>query len=193
MGSKWDKRGVAKAIEDYWESPEEEEVRREVAEWIGRYPHRRGRLLDVGCGSARMAPLLPQWHYFGVDGSREMIRLAEKRVAAENLRLADISAIPFEDKKFDSALCMQVLRHLAEYKPVLAEMARVAPVRVYIVDLFTSGDTQFGKASVSGVEFLDNVWSLPTVLADIAAAFPGWRTETRPIHGFLTGIKIEAL
>src|SRR3990172_584604 len=98
--SLWDKRGVAKQIEDLWGRPDEETLREQIAAWVGRPSRQAGRgsaLLDVGCGSARLGPLLKGWRYTGLDSSREMLRLAEARMPRATLVRLDANG----DLRFD--------------------------------------------------------------------------------------------
>jgi len=120
--SKWDAPGVVAQIEGYWEDSGSDAIRREVAEWMGPLG---ANFLDLGCGTARMSQFIQQARYHGVDGSAEMLAIAKRRVPEEYLRLGDASAVPFPDGYFDAALCMEVFRHLGDYRAALAELARV--------------------------------------------------------------------
>jgi SAM-dependent methyltransferase len=187
--SKWDVEGVAAEIEERWGRPDEVALREQVAEWIGE----GGTLLDVGCGSARIAPMLKGCEYWGVDGSAELLALARGRVSPEGaVRLHDLSdPLPFEAGEFDTVLCMNVLRHLDSYV-LLKELRRVASKRVYIVDNFQAAAAhQYGFAAVAGQRFVDNVWSISLFLEAVAEVFPGW-TVGRKVLPYVTGVVISA-
>ncbi len=190
--SLWDKPGVAIYVEGFWADPSETGLRQAVARWVGKG---KGKLLDVGCGSARVAEMLDDgWEYAGVDGSLELLRFASKRVPSARLTTHDLDAgpLPFKDDEFDVVISMNVLRHMDSYEAVVAEMARVAKRSVYIVDLFQSGtDDAYGKTEVAGQVFANNAWSLSRFLASAARL---GRVETRDLAGMpwpVTGVKIE--
>lgn len=186
--SKWDAPGIASYVEAQWGTPNEMALREEVADWVG---YQRGRLLDIGCGSARIAPLLKGCHYVGLDGSEELIKLARER--AEDVEVGDIERLPFPDRSIPSALCMQVLRHLPSYERTLAELARVVARRLFIVDILRAGATDSrGESTLLGVNFLNSVWALDGLLAALARHFPGWKVEKRIFHNLIVGLKVEA-
>lgn len=188
--SKWDHPGMAELVEAIWQSADELELRRLVAEWVGP---QEGKFLDLGCGTATMAPYFPKCRYFGVDGSREMLRIAESRVKARSLMLCDfgVEALPFEDGFFDFALCMQVLRHMTSYTHVLTELARVVKGPVFIHDVFYQGTRHiYDKGALAGVTFENNTWSLPVFLADVEGYFPGRGVRTRNFIGPTLGVEI---
>lgn len=189
--SLWDKPGVAENIEVRWGAPDEVALREKVAQWIG--PGRLGSLLDVGCGSARIGTMLSGWRYTGIDGSAEMLRLADERVPHGDFAVHDLAEpLPFEEERFKAVLCMNVLRHLDSYENLLAEMRRVASQRVYIVDNFQAAPAhQYGQASVAGQTFADNMWSLPLFREAVARLFPGWSVTRKPLP-YVTGVVIEA-
>lgn len=193
MTSKWDRPGVASYIEGYWDSPDEVALREQVAAWI-RPQVVFSSLLDVGCGSGRMAPLLPQCMYTGMDGSREMLTLAKKRSPQSMFVQADIlvGALPYGDRACNSALCMHVMRHLPGYQILLRELKRIARKCVFIVDVFhAEGAHRFGTSDVADQIFWENSWSLPLFLADVSLVFPGWRTSVVNCAGAV-GVGIEA-
>lgn len=190
--SLWDKAGVAAYVEGFWANPNETGLRQAVADWLGKGDG--GTLLDVGCGSARIAPMLRGYEYWGVDGSEELLALARERVSPQGaVKTHDLAEpLPFEDDEFDVVISMNVLRHMDSYEAVVAEMARVAKRSVYIVDLFQSGtDDTYGKTEVAGQVFANNAWSLSRFLASAARL---GRVETRDLAGMpwpVTGVKIE--
>jgi SAM-dependent methyltransferase len=191
--SLWDKPGIAASVESAWDSPDELRLRQLVAEWIGPDA---GRLLDLGCGTARMAPLLHALQgcrYVGVDSSAEMLTLARARAGARNLRRCDFEteALPFPAQSFDTALCMQVMRHLGSYEPVLRELARVVKSRVFFQDMFHHGAAHIhGSTEFGGVRFYENSWSLSLFVSDLVGMFPGWQIESVSLAGKWAGVKV---
>ena len=101
---------------------------------IDRHTPEGGTVLDVGCGpglfSVRAARRAAQ--VTGIDGSREMLVLAEAVSGKEGLSNVDFQQLWVADipncvvKKFDLVLCSSVL----EYLPDLAEGIRILCDRV---------------------------------------------------------------
>jgi ubiquinone/menaquinone biosynthesis C-methylase UbiE len=93
----------------------------------------RGRLLEVGCGPAVMAPDLAGLglEVHGVDVSGEMVRRARERMAGHPLEkrchfaTGDFERLQYPDAFFDAVLAMGVLEYLPDYGPALRSAARV--------------------------------------------------------------------
>jgi ubiquinone/menaquinone biosynthesis C-methylase UbiE len=93
----------------------------------------RGRILEVGCGPAVMAPelLAMGLEVHGVDLSREMVHRARQRMAGHPLEkqcrfaVGDVEDLPYPDDFFDSLLAMGVLEYLPTYQRALQSVARV--------------------------------------------------------------------
>jgi len=134
---------------------------------------RRGRVLDVGTGSGRialrLARLNPELEIEGIDLSKSMLQLARENAAAariSNVRFVegDAKSIPYDDHSFDLVICHQLLHQLPD--PVLAvrEINRVA--------------------KVEGAILIRDVWRLPKLLMELALPFwcigysPRLRTQT---------------
>jgi ubiquinone/menaquinone biosynthesis C-methylase UbiE len=90
-----------------------------------------GRVLDVGCGPAYLAPLVAARgaSYVGVDYSARMVARARPR-AAETAGLvvrADATHLPFADGTFDSVIASAVIGLLpaGARRAALREVARV--------------------------------------------------------------------
>jgi ubiquinone/menaquinone biosynthesis C-methylase UbiE len=92
-----------------------------------------GRILEVGCGPAVMAPDLAAMglEVHGVDVSGEMVRRARERMAGHPLQqrchfaLGDFERLQYSDGFFDAVLAMGVLEYLPQYGPALRSAARV--------------------------------------------------------------------
>ncbi len=89
------------------------------------------RVLDVGCGNGYV---LSQYARFGaevagVDLTETALDLSRKRFALANLRgdfrVTDGDRLPFDDESFDIVCSMGVLHHIADPRPMIAEMRRV--------------------------------------------------------------------
>lgn len=85
-------------------------------------------VLDAGCGEGetleRLAPLLPK-AVTGVDLNRESVEFTRERIPDGEFTVADILDLPFAGDSFDLVLCLEVLEHIPDPGPALAELARV--------------------------------------------------------------------
>ena len=88
---------------------------------------RTSSCLDVGCGDGRTCGLWLREHagsYVGVDISRQAIE--EARALGLDARvIEDAASLPFPDKSFDIAVCIEVLEHLFEPHAAAREILRV--------------------------------------------------------------------
>jgi len=193
----WDASGVAQGIDEVWEAANEVQFRKVLAEWIG--PPKEGKLdlLDVGCGSARMAPLLSAYVYYGVDWSEEMLCIARTRVTRLGaLARYDITkGLPYPAACFDTVLCNQVLRHMpyVDVLKVLPELIRLSGGRVFIVDGFHNGlEHHYSETKYVGQTFPDNSWSMSLFLEDIAKLCSGsWQIEVKQLLEWVCGVGLE--
>jgi ubiquinone/menaquinone biosynthesis C-methylase UbiE len=95
-------------------------------------------VLDVGTGTGRAALLLARdgAHVTGVDASREMLAVAERRAADEGVTIrflvGDAHTLDFPDRSFETAVSLRVLMHSPEWQRCLAELCRVARRQVIV-------------------------------------------------------------
>ncbi len=96
------------------------------------------RVIDIGCGtgygSAELARTAAT--VCGIDNSSEAIAWAAANYPAANLRFeeAPCNALPAADGSIDLAVAFEVIEHLADPEPMLAEVARVlAPGGQFVV------------------------------------------------------------
>jgi SAM-dependent methyltransferase len=116
---------------------------RELAEAIAEAGEVAGsRVLDVGCGTGRLAAALADRgaKVWGVDASEDM--LAEARAVAGRrvgLKLGRAEELPFRDGWFDCAV-LRLVVHLVERPRAFAELHRVlAPDGRVVVATFARG------------------------------------------------------
>lgn len=105
------------------------------AESAARMGVRRGRVLDVGTGTGRLAIRLarlnPELLIDAVDLSSRMLELARtnaEREGLQNIRFSsgDAKHLQYPDESFDLVICHQLLHHFADPAVPLKEMNRVA-------------------------------------------------------------------
>jgi SAM-dependent methyltransferase len=120
----------ARQIEDLYRIRDAARRRRLVRAALGA---KRGeRVLDAGCGPGFYCVEIaeevgPDGSVVGVDGSRAMLALAERRCAGRaniDLREGDVLALPLEDASVDAAICVQVLEYVDDATAALAEIRR---------------------------------------------------------------------
>jgi SAM-dependent methyltransferase len=108
-------------------------------------PRPGARLLDVGCGTGDDARLLAArvaggGRVVGIDASEAMISEARRRSEDQGLsvefQVGDACGLEFADGSFDGCRADRVFQHLADPRPALAEMVRVAcpGARIVVVD-----------------------------------------------------------
>ncbi len=76
---------------------------------------KKGKVLDLGCGSGRNFMESEDLDFYGVDFSSKMVELAEKRGIAVEVKKGDVSGIPYEDEVFDWVIFSAAL-HCVESK-----------------------------------------------------------------------------
>lgn len=81
------------------------------------------RVLDVGCGGARIPSLYVAPEVVCVDSSQAAVDAAGKR--GLEAHLADACELPFADSSFDAVTCNHTLYHVADRDRAVAEIVRV--------------------------------------------------------------------
>jgi len=109
------------------------------------------RVLDAGCGGGFYSLWLGEngAKVLGVDGSKEMIKIAKRKASSKMLdaefMIGDISDLRIEDSTFDLVLSTLVLMDVKELDQVVSEIVRVTRDGGDIVisvqhPILTSGD-----------------------------------------------------
>lgn len=81
----------------------------------------KGHTLDVGCGIGDMLSFRP--NTVGVDINPHNVAFCKELGHVVNVMMPDL--LPFEEKSFESVLLDNVLEHISEPTPLLAEIRRV--------------------------------------------------------------------
>lgn len=79
-----------------------------------------GKFLDIGCGSGRNFIKSDKIEFYGIDFSKKMIKLAERRAKKLKINItlkkSNSDNLPFKDNEFDSVLCYAVLHCIDDSK-----------------------------------------------------------------------------
>nr|AKQ03305.1 ubiquinone biosynthesis protein UbiE [uncultured archaeon Rifle_16ft_4_minimus_37913] len=82
------------------------------------------KILDAGCGTGELAKYLNGVEIYGVDSSETALKKS-KKAGYKKILKADIYSLPFEDKKFDKTMCIQVFQYLENPEEAFLELKRV--------------------------------------------------------------------
>ena len=122
QGRIWGARAAAWAEEEAAEAPKFEPVIARVGLASGR------AVLDVGCGSGVFLALAAGRgaHVSGLDASEALIAVARGRVPDADLRIGDMSRLPFGDDAFDMVTGFNAFFLAPDMTAALREAGRVA-------------------------------------------------------------------
>lgn len=108
---------------------------RKAADTCGYFLHKLktdSRVLDAGCGpgsvTASLATLIPDGSVIGVDAFETAITKARAQPSLPancTFQVADLTALPFPNDRFDAIYTSQVLAHVPDTAAALAELRRV--------------------------------------------------------------------
>ena len=132
--------GASVKSSDYFDDVSFFVQRDHILKWIG--PLADKRILDAGCGvGAFSEPWTEANTVVGVDFSEKSLEFA----AARGLQTlsADLTSLPFAADSFDLVVCIGVIQLIENYRPVLAELARVTnPGGMLLVQTLHQGSLQ---------------------------------------------------
>jgi len=92
--------------------------------FLSRYITKKSKILDVGCAMGGFLRFLRKKGYenlYGIDPIKEYVNASDN----ENIKVGDVSSVPFESNSFDVVILDQVLEHVFDLKLALSEIKRV--------------------------------------------------------------------
>jgi len=93
--------------------------------------NKEDKILDAGCGEGRLLNFFKGKHVYGIDQSQEAVQRAKSKGYFKVIK-GELEKIPFEDKKFDKTVCIQVLHYVEKPEKVFEELLRVTKKQVII-------------------------------------------------------------
>jgi ubiquinone/menaquinone biosynthesis C-methylase UbiE len=93
---------------------------------------KKGKILDLGCGSGRNIIKIENANFYGIDFSEKLLKFAEEKIKKEQINAilfkTKCSELPFENNFFDNAIFICVLHCIEsseERKKAVQELFRV--------------------------------------------------------------------
>ena len=71
-------------------------------------PYIRGRVLDIGCGTGRLAQHIPPDRYAGIDQDHRVLQQARSRFPTHTFT----SSLPGPEERFDTVAALAVIEHV---------------------------------------------------------------------------------
>ena len=96
-------------------------------EIIKKFP-KKGKVLDVGCGSGYPVSkyfVNKKYNVTGIDISPQMIQIAKKIVKKAKFYVKDMTHLDFQNESFDAFICKSVLEHVEDPFQATRELYRV--------------------------------------------------------------------
>jgi SAM-dependent methyltransferase len=107
----------------------------------------RSRVLNAGAGQGSFSARLAGrgFDVTSVDESEAAVEVLRQRLAGPVLQ-ADVTALPFDDQSFDSAVLGEVLEHVPDDERALREVARVLRPGGVLAVSVPAGPARFGPS-----------------------------------------------
>ena len=86
---------------------------------------KKGKILDVACGTGRLFPFYGKREIYGIDISKDMLKIAKKKFPGAKLVVSDAEKIPFKPNYFPVVITSKFIVHTPNYEKVIKEMNRV--------------------------------------------------------------------
>jgi SAM-dependent methyltransferase len=88
---------------------------------------RGGRVLDAGCGRSLFTEIRPHWPFriIASDVDHELLRSRQAEFEEVRFLVGDAQPLPFRDGAFDAVFAGELIEHLPDPRPGVAEFRRV--------------------------------------------------------------------
>lgn len=97
---------------------------RAVRALVARHADQAEPMLDAGCGTGLNLRHLPPGSV-GLDLNPRHLALVEERLPEHPIVLGDVEEMPFEDERFGTVVCTEVIEHVPHPARALSEILRV--------------------------------------------------------------------
>lgn len=92
-------------------------------------PSVSGPALDIGCHggtfTSRLIKKIEPENIYGIDISKDAIKLISKRIPKGKFKVANAAKLPYKNNFFEIVFCLEMLEHVDNPSVVLSEMRRV--------------------------------------------------------------------
>ena len=187
----WDEPGIAKKIDAYWMRDKEVLHRKKIAEDVRDKLGLNVPILEMGCGSGRVAQELFEIgvtdvaSYTGGDNGKAMLALA--RVRLPNAKLCELDVLNLgQGMVAQNVLCVHVIQHLPYYKKAIEGLLGVATESLYVVawfglrDEIVADDDRWWGA---GKPCYENLYNLDTFVRFGLSQHCVYRADITPLSG----------
>jgi len=155
-----------KTQKQIWENIAEEwnEFKTSPAKHVIKFlDNKKGKILDLGCGSGRNIKKQKDIEFYGVDFSNEQLKFAEKKAKENGIKAiffkTKASELPFKDNFFDSAIFVATLHCIEsseERKKTLFELGRVVkPNAEIMISVWDKNSMKLFKENKTKEGFVD--------------------------------------
>lgn len=70
------------------------------------------KILDIGCGNGRLAKIIKNSNYIGIDNSEKLLKIAKNKFPKHKFIFSDALNLPKNLKKFNIIFSLSVLHHI---------------------------------------------------------------------------------
>jgi SAM-dependent methyltransferase len=126
---------------------------------------RGGRVLDAGCGRSLFTEIRPDWPFriFASDVDHDLLRSRQQEFADVRFLVGDAQPLPFRDGAFDAVFAGELIEHLPDPRPGVAEFRRVlrtggtliltTPNRLRLANLADKSERPYSPDHLSELSF----------------------------------------
>jgi ubiquinone/menaquinone biosynthesis C-methylase UbiE len=145
------------------------------------------KLLDLACGDGFDFVFYKKFgvDIYGLDASEELLKMAEKRMIAVELKSGLFEDIPFEDNFFDAVLSKYAIMTSANMEPVFKEIYRVLKPGGMMLYLVTHPFRQFFEKREDKPDYFEQKIVDSHILANTVTVQEPTHIMTEYLNNFL--------